>query len=49
MPEKNCVWPSCLTEAEQDELADEVVRQMRGEAPAPPKPDRRTVCGCTEN
>jgi hypothetical protein len=43
---KQCTWPSCLTEDQQDALADEVLRQMAGAEPTPPGPDQRHVCRC---
>lgn len=42
-----CVWPDCLTDAQQAQLADEVVASMHGEATTP-MPDQRPICGCTE-
>jgi hypothetical protein len=43
---KQCTWPSCLTEDQQDALADEVLRQMAGAEPTPPGPDQRHMCRC---
>lgn len=45
---KRCTWPACLTEEQQEKLAQEVVRQMVGEEPSPPLPDPRPICGCSE-
>lgn len=41
-----CYWPDCLTPEQQDELAEEVGRQMCGEPASPPVPDQRAVCDC---
>lgn len=41
-----CTWPACLTDEQQQELADEVLRQMAGEEPSAPQPDQRAVCRC---
>jgi hypothetical protein len=43
-----CRWPDCLSEEQQQALADEVTRQMAGEDPSPPIPDQRSICGCVE-
>lgn len=48
MTQSECTWPSCLTEEQQQELADGVLRQMAGEEPSAPQPDQRTVCRCSE-
>lgn len=38
--DKDCLWPSCLSEERQQELADDVLSEMRGEE-LPPQPERR--------
>lgn len=43
----SCIWPDCLTDAQQVELADQVGAAMGGEATTP-MPDQRQVCGCRE-
>lgn len=42
-----CIWPDCLTDAQQTELAAQVGAAMGGEATTP-MPDQRQVCGCRE-
>lgn len=43
----SCRWPSCLSEAEQQQVADDVDASMRGEATVP-GPDPRPGCGCVD-
>lgn len=43
----SCRWPACLSEAEQQQLADEVGASTRGEETVP-GPDPRPGCGCVD-
>jgi hypothetical protein len=42
-----CVWPDCLTDGQQAELAEQVRATEFGE-PTTPMPDQRQVCGCRD-
>jgi hypothetical protein len=44
---KSCRWPACLSEAEQQQVADDVDAGMRGEETTP-GPDPRPGCGCVD-
>lgn len=43
----SCRWPACLSEAEQQQVADDVGASMRGEETVP-GPDPRPGCGCVD-
>lgn len=43
----SCRWPACLSEAEQQQLADDTGRAMLGED-TPLRPDPRPGCGCVD-
>jgi hypothetical protein len=42
-----CVWPGCLTDGQQTELAAQAGAAWGGK-PTAPMPDQRRVCGCRE-
>ena len=42
-----CMWPACLPEAQQQQLADDVTAGMLGE-PTGLGPDPRVACGCVD-
>jgi len=42
---KPCSWPTCLTEEQQQHLADILAAADRGEETVP-MPDQRPICGC---
>ncbi len=43
----DCRWPACLPEAEQQQLADQIGAEMRGEDTVP-GPDPQPGCGCVD-
>jgi ParB-like chromosome segregation protein Spo0J len=45
-PSGACVWPDCLTDGQQAELAAQARTAWGGE-PTTPMPDQRNMCGCT--
>lgn len=41
----SCRWPACLTEADQQQLCDDIGKEMLGET-TEPGPDPQAACGC---
>lgn len=41
----SCRWPACLSEAAQQQLADDIGKEMLGET-TEPGPDPQAACGC---
>lgn len=45
--ERTCTWPACLTDAEADQLAQDVVNSALG-IPTSFMPDKRLECRCVD-